>query len=205
MLGCGGLILVVWQLGSLLRRRPADRRKHRYAFWFWFVVVVTFLSIAVHGEYDYLGVAHICLQPVVLLGLTFAAVGLPRVPKPVRLVALAGLLVDAVLGILLHFHLLTNDFDWLVKGDRAGPTSHLDLGMSALSNGLLKFSHQLTFLGDHAVEFAAAIEVIILLATLGIIVGLWLLAARSAPAVQFAPAASKSRAAVRKKHPRRRR
>ena len=134
MLGCGGLILVVWQLVSLLRHPPHDRRKHRYAFWFWFVVVVTLLSIAVHGEYDYLGVAHICLQPVVLLGLTFAAVGLPHVPKAVRATGLVGLLVDAVLGIWLHFHLLQNDFDWVEQGGRVGPTAHLDMGMSAVSN-----------------------------------------------------------------------
>ncbi len=81
MLGVGALIVVAWQLVSLILRPPRDRRKHHYAFWFWFVVVVTLLSIIVHGEYDYLGVGHICLQPMVLLGLTFAAVGLPHVPE----------------------------------------------------------------------------------------------------------------------------
>ncbi len=200
MLGWGGLILVTWQLASLLLHRPHDRWQHRYAFWFWFVVVVTLLSIVVHGEYDYLGVGHICLQPMVLLGLTFAAVGLPRVPKAVRAVALLGLLVDAVLGILLHFHLLNKDFGWVVQGDRAGPTTNPEMGMSALNNSFLKFNFHLTFLGDHVIEAAGAIEVVLVAGTLAICAGLWFLSDRSAgrihssaTAINRIPAAKRSR------------
>ncbi len=180
MLGAGALIVVVWQLVSLMRKPPRDRRNHRFAFWFWFVVVVTLLSIIVHGEYDYLGVGHICLQPMALLGLTFAAVSLPQVPKGVRVFALAGLLVDVVLGILLHFHFQQYEFGWVTEGNDFAPTTNLNMGYHAVSNSFFKYIHQLTFLGDHVAEAAGAIELCIGAGAVAICVGLWFLAARSA-------------------------
>jgi hypothetical protein len=181
MLGLGGLTLVVWQLANFYFHPPRDPWQHRYAFWFWFVGVVTFISIAVQGEYDYFGVAHICLQPMVLLGLTFAAVALPHVPRLLRGVALVGLLIDASLGILLHFHLLQNDFGIVpASNGRVTFRFHLEMGKSALNSSLAKYNHNLTFLGDHAVEVAGIIEPFVFLGVLGICIGLWLLAAHSA-------------------------
>jgi hypothetical protein len=134
----------------------------------------------VHGERDYLGVAHICLQPVALLGLTFAAVGLPHVPAPVRGLALLGLLVDACLGVLLQIYLLHNDFAMSVQGDKFAISSHADMGGSALANGVIKFRMHLIFLGDHAIAAAGLIKVLAALTAVGICIGLWFLAARSA-------------------------
>ena len=84
MLGLGGMILVAWLLGKLCLHPPSDRWQHRYGFWFWLFAVVAFVGIALVGSVEFFGIAHICLQPLVLLGLTYAAVGLPHVPLPVR-------------------------------------------------------------------------------------------------------------------------
>ncbi len=157
----------------------------------------------VHGEYDYLGVGHICLQPMVLLGLTFAAVGLPHVPKMVRAFALGGLLVDAVLGILLHFHFEKLEFGWVVQGTGFAPTVNLDLGLGAVSNSFLKFSHQLTFLGDHVTDAAGAIELVIGVGAVAICVGLWYLAAGRAGRIQV-PAVAAKRVPAAKRRRRRR-
>lgn len=187
MLGIGGLTLIVWLLMKFCLHPSVDLSQHRFSFWFWFVVIVTFLSIAVHGEYDYFGVAHICLQPMVLLGLTLAAVGLPHVPRELRGAALVGLLIDATLGILLPFHLLQNDFRILAIGGNWRVQSHIEMGLSAINNGLLKFANHLTFLGDHAVAAAGLIEAIVGLSAVAICIGLWFLAASSGPAIQMSP------------------
>jgi hypothetical protein len=69
---------------------------------------VIVLGTAVHGHIDYWGVAHICLQPLVLLGLAVAAARLPdllRGPAARVLAALLALaaVADFVLGIALHY------------------------------------------------------------------------------------------------------
>jgi hypothetical protein len=177
MLGLGGLIVVTWLLVKLCIRPPQDRWRHRYVFWIGFVITVTILGIALVGSVEFFGIAHICLQPVVLVGLTFAAVGLPHVPPVVRGIALLGLLVDATLGILLHFHLLHGDFEMTVVRDQPVPRAHIEMGILALRNGWVKFIYKVTFLGDHAGDAAGALQVLAALGVLAICFGLWHLAA----------------------------
>jgi len=180
MLGIGGLLIVVWILAGMVVRRTRDGRQRRYAFWMSLVFVTTVVGIAVNGEYDYFGNAHICLQPLAALGLTVAAVGLPHVPTPVRIAAILGLLVDAALGVVLHVHLLQYTFDLSDNGPQLIVGAHLDMGMAAVGNAALKFRSHLIFLGDHAVGAAGLIEGIIGLGTIGIAGALWWLAPKSA-------------------------
>jgi hypothetical protein len=182
MLGLAGLIMVVWLLGKLCLRPPTDRWQHRYGFWFWLFAVVTFVGIALVGSVELFGIAHICLQPLVLIGLTYAAVGLPDVPLPVRAIALFGLLIDAVLGTLLHIHLLRNAFEISIEGDNLKISSHTDMGRLALMNGITKYQKQVVFCGDYLGSVAAnVIELIGILGALAICIGLWWLAMHSRP------------------------
>jgi hypothetical protein len=96
---------------------------------------------------------------------------------------LAGLLVDAALGILLHIHLLRNVFDFVADIGPPRPTINAEMGQLAASNGSVKFQMALTFLGDHAVAVAGILEWLLALATIAIIVGLWFLAKQNPPAI----------------------
>lgn len=87
-----------------------DRRPHRSneRLWFWAIPAVIVLGIAVHGTVEQLGVAHICLQPLVLLGVALAASRLPRVfaggeGRGLGLLLPALATVDFALGIAMHF------------------------------------------------------------------------------------------------------
>lgn len=76
--------------------------------WLWALPAVVVLGIAVHGTVEVLGVAHICLQPLVLLGLALAASRLPRVladggARSLRVLVAALAAVDFALGIALHY------------------------------------------------------------------------------------------------------
>ncbi len=179
MLGLGGLILVIWLLGKLWIRPPKDPWQHHYVFWILCILVVAFIGIALVGSVESFGIAHICLQPLVLIGLTYAAIGLPHVPLTVRGLALLGLLIDAAFGVLLHIHLLRNTFDISPAGDQLKIGSHIEMGRAAIANGVTKFQMQAPFLGDQLGTVAGAIvEAIVVVCAVAICAGLWLLASR---------------------------
>jgi len=85
-----------WRAGQTTT--PVARR-----FWAGFVVIVVLLGVATHGARDTWGLAHICLQPLVLLGLAFLAARWTDLERGWRLVLVAGATIDFVLGIALHF------------------------------------------------------------------------------------------------------
>ena len=77
-------------------------------FWSLGLPLVVAFSVAVQGDPDLFGVTHICLQPLVIIGLAFIAATLGRTRPAGRttgLVVMLALLwsVDLVLGIALHF------------------------------------------------------------------------------------------------------
>jgi hypothetical protein len=178
-LGLGALLITAALLIALYRRPPKDPWHHHFVFWMFLIIVVTIIGVAVHGESDYLGVAHICLQPLVLLGVTFAAIGLAKVPRWFRKLALAGLAFDAIFGVFLHFHTLQNHIDVHVEEFRDSHkvrASRNDLGTFPIRNAVLRSTHGLTFLGDHASNFAIVLDVAAALILLGILAAIWLLA-----------------------------
>jgi len=69
------------------------------------VPTVTALGIVIHAHPDWLGLVHISLQPLVLLGLTWLAALAGQLPRWLQLLYAAGLAVDLVFGIGLHFAL----------------------------------------------------------------------------------------------------
>jgi hypothetical protein len=77
---------------------PASRR-----FWAAFISGVIFLGIATHGARDTWGLTHICLQPLVLLGLAFLAARWSELGRGWRLALIAGATVDLLTGVVFHF------------------------------------------------------------------------------------------------------
>jgi hypothetical protein len=188
--GLGGLALLGWLLVQHYIHPARDPWQHRRVFWLSLNVVVTVIGVAVVGETDYLGVTHICLQPLVLLGMTFAAVGLPHVPRWFRKIVLVGLLIDATLGILLHFYILRNNLEVTRIGDQVS-VAHSELGSMAIQNALLKSDHFVTFLGDHAANFAGYTLAALIVGVLGICLTLWLVSnypqAQTMPSIPIRP------------------
>lgn len=94
--GIGGLVL----LAFAAKKIPA----HRSALLFWSVLValVIPLSIASHASVVDMGMAHVCLQPLVLIGTTFAAAALMRTTLSIFRISIAVLSIDLLLGIVLH-------------------------------------------------------------------------------------------------------
>jgi hypothetical protein len=62
-------------------------------------------GVATHGGRDHFGVAHVTLQPLVLLAVTLLAAGWRSLGGVARWAAIAGCVVDFGLGIALHHEL----------------------------------------------------------------------------------------------------
>jgi hypothetical protein len=75
----------------------------RAAMWLLAIIAVTFIGTAVVTDRDDWGLAHICLQPLVILGLAWIAARLPASPLTIRLLWAFGAIWDLTFGIALHF------------------------------------------------------------------------------------------------------
>src|SRR5262249_5360839 len=102
MLGLGAGLLALWASIATWRtpNPPESSARALRRFWMLSSLLLLVGGIAVHGARDFYGVGHICLQPLALLGLTAAALALPRAPTPIRVLAAAGMAIDAAAGIL---------------------------------------------------------------------------------------------------------
>lgn len=100
----GGLTLLwlLWRAWCARRERPAAPPP---SFWLWFAACTIVLGCAAYGGIDDWGVAHLCLQSLVGLGLAFIAAGLGMLPRWWRRVFVVGVAVDFVLGVGLQFFL----------------------------------------------------------------------------------------------------
>lgn len=99
----------VW-LAALWRERPG--RAARFTIVASVAVVV--LGTVVHAQPDALGLAHIALQPLVLLALAWLAARAPEFPRGLARLWLAGLAWDLGCGIVLHFGVQSGVLDrWL--------------------------------------------------------------------------------------------
>jgi len=148
-----------------LRRPPAPSSEGPAAprFWFAYAAFNIVAGIAVHGTPMALGLAHICLQPLAILGLTFLAARVSSLGRPWRLAALAGLAVDLCFGVFLHIWI---EGIAVVKVPLGGGNWTLDArdGLSLLTYGnwRLKVENDLMFLGDQVSAFKAPLQVIVL-------------------------------------------
>ena len=120
-------------------------------FWTWLFGAGFLLGVAVHGARDTVGLAHICLQPLMLIAVVASATALPRLPSLIRVLALAGLAWDYLVGVMLQFwleHLPVEAFE-VVQPDGSRTVSNVfDINGAANANASIKQAHQLAFLGD---------------------------------------------------------
>jgi len=101
-MGLIGGPLIVWFVIAALRRKPAARSGGRErTFWLLLVPFSLIIGLAVVGERDYFGVAHLTLIPLELLGLTLLSAQFFK-SRTVALLAIAGCAIDFGAGVLFH-------------------------------------------------------------------------------------------------------
>ncbi|HZN02769.1 MAG TPA: hypothetical protein VFD06_04185 [Candidatus Polarisedimenticolia bacterium] len=89
------------------RGPPADS----WRFWVSLAAFVILTGIGVQGGRDPFGLAHTAQQPLVMIGVSFLAARFGTWLRWQRLLAAAGLLLDALLGVLLQFWLQSYSLD----------------------------------------------------------------------------------------------
>ncbi|MEO6568464.1 MAG: glycosyltransferase family 39 protein [Opitutaceae bacterium] len=76
------------------------------------VIATILLGVAVHGSRDTWGLTHICLQPLVLLGIVYLGSRWQKLDRSGRSVVVAGAALDFSLGIALHFKLQSHTLSY---------------------------------------------------------------------------------------------
>jgi hypothetical protein len=181
-MGCIGGPIVLYRFIRLQREDgPAGTAYRR--FWMFFVPGCAVTGIAVHPTEDGFGVAHICLQPLLLIGLTFLAVRYRTLPRAVRLLLWAGLLVDSAVGVYLHFSLENQVFPFSRIGEWFQVTVTPDtLSNTAFGNYSEKVQAGLQFLGDRFAPSADILKGGVLILAAGYII--WTLVRECQPTLR---------------------
>ncbi len=125
-------------------------------FWTVFSVGTVLLGIGTHGDRDHWGLAHISLQPFVLLGLAFLAARWSALGRGARALLLGGGTVDVLLGIGLQFGVQGFAFDRWFRPDGITAGSLSSYNVAAGMNLASKIHHRLAFASDLLPPFAWA-------------------------------------------------
>jgi len=138
--------------------------------WTAFVGGAVVLGIAVHGARDTWGLAHICLQSLVVLGLAFLAARWSGLGRGWRWALGLGAAVDFVGGIALHFGVQSYAFDHWFAADRPAIDLLKSYSDSAFMNLAGKVAHRLQFLAD-TTPLSGALVLALLAVILAVAVG----------------------------------
>jgi hypothetical protein len=112
-LGSVGFAATLREAARAWRAAPAAAR----AFWPAFLACVVALSLAAYGDREHYGLAHICMQPLILLGLAFLSSRWASLGPGWRAALAAGWALDFCLGIALQFAVEDFAIDrWLTPG-----------------------------------------------------------------------------------------
>lgn len=145
-LACGSVAWIAIGRELVRARRSAAPRDR--IFWGGFVAGVILLGVATVGARDAWGLAHVCLQALVLLGVAFLAARWVGLSRAWRLALAMGATVDLLLGIVLHGGVQSYAFDhWFAPGQAPDDllTSYNEVALLNL-NG--KTVNHLAFLAD---------------------------------------------------------
>jgi hypothetical protein len=121
--------------------------RSRDVFWMTLVSVVILLGVAVVGERDAAGSAHLTLQPLIVLGVTFLAARFFTLGPLIRAIVILGCLADLTLGVFLHHDLENYESDACAEHFQAQVRSsglglyvqtESDIGPAANANWQLK-------------------------------------------------------------------
>jgi 4-amino-4-deoxy-L-arabinose transferase-like glycosyltransferase len=143
--------IVGWLVAAREAWRASRRAARREArFWALLLAAIVVLSFAAYGDHDHYGIAHICLQSVVLLGLAFLASRWGALGRGWRIALAAGWAVDFCMGIALQFAVEDFAIDhWVNPGQGLLAQSATYSGVSQLNlaeklaTGLVYFSDML--------------------------------------------------------------
>jgi hypothetical protein len=117
-------------------------------FWTVFIVGNIVIGVGVLGEEYVWGLAHICMQPLVLLGLAFLAANWARFSRPWRLCLIAGATLDFFLGIFLQFGVQSYMLERWFTGDHPIPALVASYSIQTRMNFGAKIRNHWAFLGD---------------------------------------------------------
>jgi hypothetical protein len=147
--GSLGWIVVLAACGQVLRRLPAGQR----AAWIAAAGAVILLGIGSHSGRDHWGIAHICLQPLVLAGLACVAGRWHELAAPLRWLFVIGAVVDLVFGILLHYAVQGFIIDRWLTPDRPLEDVIRSYNLPAVDNYTVKRGVGWYFFGDVCANF----------------------------------------------------
>lgn len=170
--------LILWLLFRVFQRSGGRRSERR--FWLALIPFCVIVGIAVVGERDYWGEAHLTLLSLEILGISLLAASfpLPRIPS---MALVAGCVVDFSLGVFLHARVENYEISDQRVAFPGQPT--LNAWWSQRHGGSLHF------LGDHFANsrlgFLDAQSLLILLVFLGLIWTLWKQAAPTSQSSQY--------------------
>ncbi|HEX9637922.1 MAG TPA: hypothetical protein VGB99_10330 [Acidobacteriota bacterium] len=152
----GGLAVLYLLIRALPDARGPSRWSRQRRFWLGLAALSACIGVIVVGEREPTGVAHVTLQPLVLLGVSLLAASFAALPAALRWTILAACLVDFGLGVFLHHHLQNAEnraggqpdlFRPVVEvsppGNRYTLEVHSDLSRTAAANWLMKHRHRL--------------------------------------------------------------
>lgn len=142
--GSAAWVLILLLLFRAAREVPPRAR----AAWAVGIGTIAVLGVMVHGGRDGWGLAHICLQPLVLLGLALLAARWNTLALGWRRLALAGATADLLLGILLQFGAQSFLLDQWFAPQRPAAETFASYSPHALVNWRAKLHFQRPFFGD---------------------------------------------------------
>jgi hypothetical protein len=123
------------------------------SFWLFFTLSTVVVGIAVHGGREPGGLAHICLQPLALLGLTWLAASWHTLSRMWRRLLVAGATLDFALGIALQFAIESHALDRWVLPARTWAATAASYSLFAQINARVKPQAGWVFVGDLAQSF----------------------------------------------------
>ena len=94
----GGPLALLLLFRNFRRLHDPGRRSLRF-FWLGFITFVAIVGVAVHGERDLFGVAHVTLQSLIVLGLTWLAASFPSMPRVAAGLLVLGCTLDFAIGM----------------------------------------------------------------------------------------------------------
>jgi hypothetical protein len=155
-------------VASVLVTIGKDATPRRRAAWALAIMSAVTLGIIVHSGRDEWGLAHICLQPLVLLGLTLLASHWESLHSVWRRTIVAGATLDVALGITLHFGAQSFLLDQWLAPERSATETLFSYSPHAAANLRAKIHHQWVFFGDslavHGTELLLFLCAVLLLA-----------------------------------------
>ena len=158
MMGSVGGVLIGYLL--IRRRVQPSGQVNSAERWFWSLFVPFMLVVGVGGVFyaPPCGVAHLSLQPLAYMGLSFLAGSFYRLVRSLRFALIAGMCVDFVFGVYLQFTLQNYVFVELPALEGHSFQNVPGLSTLCLMNWHDKNTYGYVFLGDHLTALAPEIR-----------------------------------------------